>query len=61
MKPKLNLEGLNEQQQEEVIQQYEEWCEMQLIDYFASPIDADVNDDQVEAIDYLLDSDEVEA
>jgi len=56
MKPKLNLEGLNEQQRQEVIEQYEEWCEAQLVDYFDQPITADVTDDQAEAIEYLLES-----
>lgn len=55
-KPKLNLEGLNEQQRQEVIEQYNEWCEGQLTDYFSMPVDADVTDDQAEAIEYLLNS-----
>ena len=53
-KPKLNLEGLNEQQRQEVIEQYEEWCEAQLTDYFAGDITDDITDDQVEAIEHLL-------
>lgn len=53
-KPKLNLEGLNEQQRQEVIEQYNEWCEAQLTDYFAGDITDDITDDQVEAIEHLL-------
>lgn len=55
-KPKLNLEGLNEQQRQEVIEQYNEWVEGQLTDYFEAPVSDDPTDDQAEAIEYLLNS-----
>jgi len=52
--PKLNLTGLNEEQRQEAIEQYTEWCVAQLTDYFSQPITDDVTDDQAEAIEYLL-------
>lgn len=56
MRPKLNLDGLNEQQRQEVIEQYEEWVAGQLEDYFAQPVTADVGDEQEEALEYILES-----
>lgn len=56
MRPKLNLDGLNEQQRQEVIEQYEEWVAGQLDDYFAQPLTADVNEEQQEALEYILES-----
>lgn len=45
-KPKLNLNGLNEQEREQVIEAYEEWQTLMAEDYLNSP----VADEQAETL-----------
>lgn len=53
-KPKLNLDGLNEQEREQVIEAYEEWQTQMAEDYLNSPVAEEITDEQAEAIREFL-------
>jgi hypothetical protein len=53
--PKVNLEGLNPEEAEQVMEQFYEWATGQLEDYFSAPLTDDVTDEQAEVIEWVLD------
>lgn len=53
--PKVNLDGLTPEEQEQVMEEFNEWATAQLEDYFSAPLTDDITDEQAEAIEWVLD------
>lgn len=51
---KLNLEGLNEHQAQEVLDKYEDWMQARIDEYLSGALTDEITDDQAEAIEHLL-------
>jgi len=52
---KVNLDGLNEFQAQEVLDRYEDWMQARIEDYLSGQLTDEITDEQAEAIEALLD------
>lgn len=51
MKPKLNLDGLNESEAQEARDKYEDWITGQIADYMNAGLTDEITDEQAEALE----------